>query len=66
MFTRMPSRNTTTWAVLAGVVAVIIVVGAIFAYNNSRGNDTSGDDTRLPATDLNARTSIAPVGPATA
>ena len=39
MLIKMLSRNTTTWAVIAAVVAVIIVVGAIFACNNSRGND---------------------------
>jgi hypothetical protein len=50
--------NTMTWGVIAAVVAIIIV-GAIFACNNSIGSDTSGDDTRPvvnnvpPAADIN-------------
>ena len=38
--------NTMTWGVIAAVVAIMIVVGAIFACNNSIGSDTSGDDQR--------------------
>jgi hypothetical protein len=38
--------NTMTWGVIAAVVAIIIVVGAIFACNNSISSNTSGDDTR--------------------
>jgi len=56
MFTRM-RPSSPLWQLSSS--------SALFAYNNSRGNDTSGDDTRLPATDMNARTSIAPAGPAT-
>ena len=40
------SSKRTTWGVIAVVVAVIIVVSAIYAYDNSIGSDTSGDDTR--------------------
>jgi hypothetical protein len=35
-----------TWGVIAAVFAIIIVVGEIFACNNSIGSNTSGDDTR--------------------
>lgn len=38
--------NRTTLSVFAAVAAAIFVIGAIYAYNNSIGNDTSGDDTR--------------------
>jgi len=38
--------NTMTWGIIAAVVAIIIVVGAIFACNNSIGSNTSGDDMR--------------------
>jgi hypothetical protein len=60
--------NTMTWGVIAAVVAIIIV-GAIFACNNSIGSDTSGDDTRPvvnnvpPAADINTVIPAAPVSP---
>ncbi len=63
--------NRTTCGVIAVVAAVIIIVGAAYACNNSIGSDTSGDDTRpvvnnlLPATDMNVKTTTAPTGPAT-
>ena len=64
--------NRTTCGVIAVVAAVIIIiVGATYAFNNSIGSDTSGDDTRtvvnnvLPATDMNAPTTTAPPAPAT-
>ena len=38
--------NRTTWSVIAAAAAAVFVGGAIYAYNNSPGNDTSGDDTR--------------------
>jgi hypothetical protein len=38
---------TVVVAVIVIVVAVLIVVGASFAYNNSIGSDTSGDDTKV-------------------
>jgi hypothetical protein len=55
--------------VMAAVVAIIIVVGAIFACNNSIGSDTSGDDTRAvvnnapPAADINTVIPTASVNP---
>jgi hypothetical protein len=61
--------NTMTWEAIAAVVAIIIVVGAIFACNNSIGSDTSGDDTRavvnnaLPAADTNTTIPTALVSP---
>ncbi len=51
---------------IAVVTGVIIIVGAIYAFNNSIGSDTSGDDTRpvvnnvLPATDMNVQATTAP------
>ncbi len=45
------SFHTTTWGVIVAIVAVSIVVAAIFAYMNSKGNDTSGDDTRAVVND---------------
>jgi hypothetical protein len=57
-----------TWGVIAAVVA-IIVVGAIFACNNSIGSNTSGDDTRPvannapPAADINTVIPTASVSP---
>jgi hypothetical protein len=65
------SSHTTTWGVIAAVVAVSIVVVAIFAYHNSKGTDTSGDDTRAvvnngpPAADINTAIPAAPVIPPT-
>ncbi len=35
-----------TCGVMAAGIAIIIIVGAAVAYNNSIGSDTSGDDTR--------------------
>ena len=61
--------NTMTLGVIAAVVAIIIVVGAIFACNNSIGSDTSGDDTRAvvnnapPAADINTVIPAASVSP---
>jgi hypothetical protein len=61
--------NTMTWGVIAAVVAIIIVVGAIFACNNSIGSNTSGDDTRPvannapPAADTNTVIPTASVSP---
>jgi hypothetical protein len=61
--------NTMTWGVIAAVVAIFIVVGAIFACNNSIGSNTSGDDTRTvvnnvpPATDINTEIPAARVSP---
>ena len=61
--------NTMTWGVIAAVVAIIIVVGAIFACNNSIGSNTSGDDTRPvvnnapPAADINTVIPAASVHP---
>jgi hypothetical protein len=61
--------NAMTWGVIAAVVAIIIVVGAIFASNNSIGSDTSGDDTRAvvnnapPAADINTVIPTASVSP---
>jgi len=61
--------NTMTLGVIAAVVAIIIVVGAIFACNNSIGSNTSGDDTRPvvnnvpPAAEINTLIPTAPVSP---
>jgi hypothetical protein len=62
------SYHATTWGVIVAVVAVsIVVVLAILAYDNSKGTDTSGDDTRAvvnngpPAADIN--TTIPPLQP---
>jgi len=61
--------NTMTLGVIAAVVAIIIVVGAIFACNNSIGSNTSGDDTRPvvnnvpPAADINTVIPTAPGNP---
>ena len=61
--------NTRTWGLIGTVVAIIIVVGAIFACNNSIGSNTSGDDTRPvvnnvpPAADINTLIPTAPVSP---
>jgi hypothetical protein len=61
--------NTMTLGVIAAVVAIIIVVGAIFACNNSIGSNTSGDDTRPvvnnapPAADINTVIPAASVNP---
>jgi len=55
--------------VMAAVIAIIIVVGAIFACNNSIGSNTSGDDTRAvvnnapPAADINTVIPTASVNP---
>jgi hypothetical protein len=40
------SFNTTTLSVIVAVAAAIFLGGAIYAYNNSPGADTSGDDMR--------------------
>jgi hypothetical protein len=64
MFTRMLSRHTRRREPSSPALWQLSSSSALFAYNNSRGNDTSGDDTRLPATDMNARTlSLRPVRP---
>jgi hypothetical protein len=58
-----------TWGVIAVVVAIFIIVGAIFACDNSIGSNTSGDDTRavvnnaLPAADINTVIPAASVRP---
>jgi hypothetical protein len=59
--------NTMTLGI-ATVVAIMIVVGAIFACNNSIGSNTSGDDTRsvvnnAPAADINTVIPAASVNP---
>jgi hypothetical protein len=62
---------TTTWGAIAAVVAVSIVVVAIFAYNNSKGSDMSGDDTipvvdnGPPEADINTIIPAAPAIPPT-
>jgi hypothetical protein len=55
---------TTTWGVIAAVVAVSIVVVAIFAYNKSKGSDTSGDDTRAVVNNGPAEADINTIIPA--
>ena len=61
--------NTMTLGVIAAVVAIIIVIGAIFICNNSIGSNTSGDDTRPvvnntpPAADINTVIPAASVNP---
>ena len=48
-YNQLPSvctnRNRMMCGAVAVVAAVIIIVGAAYAFNNSVGSDTSGDDT---------------------
>ena len=69
-YNQLPSvctnRNRMMCGAVAVVAAVIIIVGAAYAFNNSVGSDTSGDDTRpvvsnvLPGADLNVLATTAP------
>ena len=60
------NRNWMMCGLIAVVAAVIIIGGAAYAFNNSVGSDTSGDDTRpvvnnvLPGTDMNVPATTAP------
>jgi hypothetical protein len=54
---------------VASIIGFAVLIVGWFSSSGTRDAEAIlwqyGDDTRLPATDMNARTSITPAGPAT-